>query len=80
MNRGAGAMNTPQDVLTAWRWEFDGAHKYGTPYMLTCHPQVSGHLSKLVLLDKLIRHIKSHPDSRFMRCSDVAAIVSKGVG
>lgn len=79
-HRGAGAMNTPQDVLTAWRWEFDGAHKYGTPYMLTCHPQVSGHLSKLVLLDKLIRHIKSHPDSRFMRCSDVAAIVSKGVG
>ena len=74
-NRGAGSMNTPQDVLTAWEWEFDGAYKHGGVFMLTCHPQVSGHLSRVVMLDRLIRHIKAHPDARFMRCADVAAIV-----
>ena len=76
-HRGAGSMNTPQDVLTAWQWEFDGMYKVGGAFMLTCHPQVSGHMSRVVMLDKLIRHIKSHPDARFMRCSEVATIVSK---
>jgi peptidoglycan/xylan/chitin deacetylase (PgdA/CDA1 family) len=76
-HRGAGSMNTPQDVLTAWEWEFDGVHKHGGAFMLTCHPQISGHLSRIVMLDKLIRHIKSHPGARFMRCAEVATIVAE---
>ena len=74
-HRGAGSMQTPKQVLNAWQWEFDGAYRYRAPFMLTCHPQVSGHLSKVLLLDRLIRHIKSHPEARFMRCREVAEIV-----
>ena len=74
-HRGAGAMQTPEQVLTAWQWEFDGAYRYGAAFMLTCHPQVSGHLSKVLVLDRLIRHIKAHPEARFMRCRDLAEIV-----
>ena len=74
-HRGAGSMNTPRDVLDAWTWEFDGAYRYRSAFMLTCHSQISGHLSKVMLLDRLIRHIKAHPEARFMRCGDVAEIV-----
>ena len=79
-HRGAGSMNTPKDVLDAWTWEFDGAYRYRSAFMLTCHPQISGHLSRVMLLDRLIRHIKAHPGARFMRCGEVAEIVrSRGV-
>ena len=79
-HRGAGAMNTPSDVLEAWKWEFDGAYKYRAAFMLTCHPQVSGHLSKIMMLDRLIKHIKSHPGARFMYCRDVAQVVLERKG
>ncbi|MCI0437754.1 MAG: polysaccharide deacetylase [Chloroflexi bacterium] len=71
-NRGAGAMNTPQDVYKAWEWEFDGAYQYGSAFILTMHPQHSGRLAKLVALERLIKYIKGHPNIEFMRCIDVA--------
>ena len=77
-HREAGSMHTPQEVLTGWQWEFDGAYKYRGAYMLTCHPQVSGHLSKVMLLDRLIRYIKTHEGAQFMRCGDVAQMVIAG--
>ncbi len=79
-HRGAGSMHTPREVLEAWRWEFDGAYRYRGAFMLTCHPQISGHLSKVMLLDRLIRHIKAHPGARFMRCRDVAEMVRNRSG
>jgi peptidoglycan/xylan/chitin deacetylase (PgdA/CDA1 family) len=37
-SRGAGSMNTPEDVYKAWEWEFDGAYQYGRALTLTMHP------------------------------------------
>ena len=71
-NRGAGAMNTPEDVCNAWKWEFDGAYKYGSAFVLTMHPQVTGRLAKMVVLEQLIKYIKTHSNVEFMLCIDVA--------
>lgn len=71
-NRGAGAMNTPEDVYKAWEWEFDGVYQYGSALNLTMHPQVTGRLAKMVVLERFIQYIRSHANVDFMRCIDVA--------
>lgn len=65
-------MATPQDVLEAWKWEFDGAYRLNRSFMLTMHPHTSGRLARLMALEKLVRYIQSRPGSVFMRCIDVA--------
>jgi peptidoglycan/xylan/chitin deacetylase (PgdA/CDA1 family) len=71
-NRGAGSMNTPEDVYKAWELEFDGAYRYESAFSLTMHPQVTGRLAKMMVLERLIEYIRSHSDVEFMRCIDVA--------
>ncbi len=71
-NRGAGTMNTPQDIYKAWEMEFDGAYQYGSALILNMHPHTTGRLAKMVALEKLIKYIRSHPNVEFMRCIDVA--------
>ena len=70
--RGAGSMNTPEDVYKAWEWEFDGAYQYQSAFILTMHPQVTGRLAKMLILERLINYIRAHSDVEFMRCIDVA--------
>ena len=65
-------MATPQDVLEAWKWEFDGAHRLNRSFMLTMHPYTSGRLARLMALEKLVNYIRSRPGTQFMRCIDVA--------
>ena len=80
-NRGAGTMNTPKDVYQAWKLEFDGAYEYGSALTLNMHPQVTGRLAKMVVLERLVTYIRSHPDVEFMRCIDVArSMTREGTG
>ena len=65
-------MNTPEDVYKAWEWEFDGVYQYGRALVLTMHPHTTGRLAKLMVLERLIKYIRSHSDVEFMRCIDVA--------
>ena len=79
-NRGAGSMNTPEDVYKAWEWEFDGAYQYGSAFILTMHPQITGRLAKMMVLERIIKYIRSHSDVEFLRCVDVArAWTDKGM-
>ncbi|MCI0439831.1 MAG: polysaccharide deacetylase [Chloroflexi bacterium] len=71
-NRGAGSMNTPEDVYGAWQWEFDGAYQYGSALILNMHPHTTGRLAKLEVLEGLIKHIKGHADVEFYQCIEVA--------
>ena len=71
-NRGAGSMNTPEDVYKAWEWEFDGAYQYGSAFILAMHPQITGRLAKMMVLERIIKYIRAHSDVEFMRCIDVA--------
>lgn len=54
--RGGRYMN-PQDVMRVWMDEFDGAWEEGTMFLLTLHPHVIGHRSRMVALEGLIDHI-----------------------
>jgi peptidoglycan/xylan/chitin deacetylase (PgdA/CDA1 family) len=56
--RGERYMN-PRDVARVWMDEFDKAYEEGTMFVLTLHPHVSGHRSRIVALEQLIDYIKA---------------------
>jgi peptidoglycan/xylan/chitin deacetylase (PgdA/CDA1 family) len=53
-------MQSPEAVYGIWRDEFLGRYEWGGLFNLTCHPQVIGHPSRLLMLRRLIGFIKEH--------------------
>ncbi len=60
------------DTLNIWVSEFEGYHRLGLCYVVTLHPQFIGKPGRVLLLDRLIRHIKQHPGVWFARGSELA--------
>ena len=56
--RGERYMN-PRDISKVWIDEFDKAYEEGGMLVLTMHPHVIGHRSRMVALELLIAHIKT---------------------
>ena len=56
-----GALPSPELIFKVYQDELDQAYKEGTMFMLTMHPMVSGHRSRIVYLDKLVTYMKSKP-------------------
>jgi peptidoglycan-N-acetylglucosamine deacetylase len=56
--QGTSYMN-PRDVARVWIDEFDRAYEEGTMFVLTMHPHVIGHRSRIVALELLVNHIVS---------------------
>ena len=56
-----GSMPSPEHVLEVFQSEFDVAYQEGGLYVLTMHPHYTGHRSRVAMLDRLIRHMKSKP-------------------
>ena len=52
--------------------EFDKAYEEGTMFLLTMHPQITGHRSRIVVLEKLIAYMKSKPGVWFATHEQVA--------
>ncbi len=67
-----GSMPHPEDVFDVYKAEFDGAYEEGTLFLLTMHPHISGHRSRIVQVDKLITYMKSKPGVWFATEEDVA--------
>ncbi|OLC17278.1 MAG: ribulose phosphate epimerase [Candidatus Rokubacteria bacterium 13_1_40CM_69_27] len=65
-------MNSPEIVYGIWRDEFLGMYEWGGLFNLTCHPQVIGHPSRLLMLRRLIRFIKEHARVWWATGRDVA--------
>jgi len=63
----------PSSVEEIFRAEFEGAYAEGGMFLLTMHPHVIGHRSRIALLDRLIQHIKAHPGVWFATHAEVAA-------
>ncbi len=55
--RGNAYMN-PRDVAQVWMDEFDKAYDERGMFLLTMHPHVSGHRSRIVALELLLAHIR----------------------
>ena len=56
--RGA-RYSSPREVAQVWMDEFDKALEDGSAFILTLHPHVSGHRSRIVALEMLLAHIKA---------------------
>ncbi len=56
--RGNTYMN-PRDVARVWIDEFDKAYEERGMFLLTMHPHVSGHRSRIVALELLLAHIRT---------------------
>lgn len=66
-----------EEIFTA---EFEGAYTEGGLFLLTMHPHVIGHRSRIALLDRLIQTIKAHPGVWFATHAEVAAWCKEQAG
>lgn len=62
----------PSAVLEILKSEFDGAYAEGGMFLLTLHPHISGHRSRLPVLEQLIAHIKATGPCWFATHADIA--------
>ena len=62
----------PSAVLEVFKAEFDGAYEEGGLFLLTMHPHIIGHRSRVRILDELIRYIRSHSGVWFTTHAEVA--------
>ncbi len=70
-----------RQVYDIWKDEFDGMYEAGKgeTFVLTMHPQIIGHHSRLSMVEKLIKHMRSKPGVNFTTCAGVAeTVVRKG--
>ena len=62
----------PSAVLEIFQAEFDAAWDEGGLFLLTLHPHISGHRSRLPVLEKLIAHAKARGRCWFATHADIA--------
>ena len=62
----------PSAVEEIFRAEFDGAYAEGGLFLLTMHPHVTGHRSRIALLDRLVAYMKAQPGVWFGTHEEVA--------
>ena len=65
-------MASPELVYQVWSAAFEGAYHYGSSFVLTMHPFVTGRPGRLRMLERLIRYISEFPGVEFKRIVDVA--------
>lgn len=56
-----GALPSPRLIFEVYKDEFDLAYEERGLFVLTLHPHIIGHRSRIVHLDRLISYIKSKP-------------------
>jgi peptidoglycan/xylan/chitin deacetylase (PgdA/CDA1 family) len=75
-NAGGSAPN-PEAPFQVYREEFDEAYEEGTMFMLTMHPHVIGHRSRMRHLDELISYMKSRQGVWFATAEQIARYVKE---
>ena len=68
---------TPEEGYTILKAEFDVAYEEGGLFLLTTHPHIVGHRSRIVILERLIRYIREHPGVWFATHEQVARYVKE---
>ncbi len=76
--RGSRSYIHPDAVLEIWRAEFAAALQEQTLFLLTMHPQVIGHRSRLAMLEMLVKEISNTPGVWFATHEAVALAVTAG--
>jgi peptidoglycan/xylan/chitin deacetylase (PgdA/CDA1 family) len=57
-------IQSQEAVYEIWKGEFDGMYQLdeGCVYALCCHPQLIGRASRILMLERLIQHIRQFPN------------------
>ncbi len=67
-----GPIESPQKVLDLWISELDAMRRYGSLFVLTCHPFLSGRPHRVEVLRKLIEHALETKDVEFVEAREAA--------
>ena len=71
---------SPREVAQVWIDEFDKAWEEGTMFLLTMHPHISGHRSRIVALELLLSHIQAKGKVWFATHKAAAEYVKQQAG
>jgi peptidoglycan/xylan/chitin deacetylase (PgdA/CDA1 family) len=72
-----GALPSPDALFQIYKAEFDLAYEERTMFILTQHPHVSGHRSRIAVLDRLVAYIQSKPGVWFATMEQAANYVKR---
>jgi peptidoglycan-N-acetylglucosamine deacetylase len=65
-------IESPQKVLDLWISELDAMRRYGSLFVLTCHPFLSGRPHRVEVLRRLIEHALETKDVEFVEAREAA--------
>ena len=68
------------EVFEIYRGEFDKAYEEGTMFLLTMHPFISGHRSRLAAVERLAAYMKAKPGVWFATHEQVARAAAAQLG
>ncbi len=77
LNPRGTSYTSPRDLLQVYIDEFDKAYEEGTMFLLTTHPHIIGHRSRILILEELISHIQSVGNVWFATHEQVARYVQE---
>ena len=75
LNPRGASYTSPRELLQVYIDEFDKAYEEGTMFVLTTHPHIIGHRSRILILEELISHIQSFDGVWFATHEQVARYV-----
>ena len=75
LNPRGTSYTLPRELLQVYIDEFDKAYEEGTMFLLTTHPHIIGHRSRILILEELISHIQSVGNVWFATHEQVARYV-----
>jgi peptidoglycan/xylan/chitin deacetylase (PgdA/CDA1 family) len=83
---GSGVIETCEKAFQLWREEFEGMYHYNCSFILTMHPEIIGRPARLLMLSRLIDHMRSFEGVWLTTCGAIAqhhlntqAAVSQGI-
>jgi peptidoglycan/xylan/chitin deacetylase (PgdA/CDA1 family) len=71
----SGSLPSPEAVFQIFKDEFDVAYDERTMVIITLHPHVTGHRSRLVQIERLVSYMKSKPGVWFATLEQIATAV-----
>ena len=80
MNPRGNSYTPPRELLQVYIDEFDKAYEEGTMFLLTTHPHIIGHRSRIVILEELIAHIQQKDDVWWATHEQAARYVKEQAG
>lgn len=80
MNPRGDSYTPPRELLQVYIDEFAKAYEEGTMFLLTTHPHIIGHRSRIIILERLIDHIKAKGNVWFATHRQVAEYVKQQAG